>query len=250
MEDQLDGINEKLKRADESIQNLNSEIVAFFDGCDYPVIPKGDTQEILKALRYHRELRIPPRFSVLAGEVVHHLRSSLDYIVWALSSSTYRREHRTSIEFPIFKARPIDKKELASYERKVKGISSLDARRIINDLQPYNPTNSLGPRLAMLHRMNIIDKHRELMMFAVTGRTEFPMQLAERRAQQKGIDLDNLTIGDFSKEELEQYGNSTPQIAFRDFGGGKVQTVIPVLTQLKDAVVDVVGLFESELGKC
>jgi len=69
------GIAEKLKRSEENIYNLNSEIERFFEESDYPVLPENDRKTLLKAIEYHKNLVIPPRFSVLAGETIHHLRS-------------------------------------------------------------------------------------------------------------------------------------------------------------------------------
>jgi hypothetical protein len=68
------GINEKLKRADENIRNLYTEVTAFIQECEYPVMPKIESEEHNKAVAYFKKLRIPLRFSVLGGEVVHHLR--------------------------------------------------------------------------------------------------------------------------------------------------------------------------------
>jgi hypothetical protein len=75
----FDGIHEKLKRADENIVNLQAEVSRFFQECEYPVMPKVQDKEHTKALAYYKSMKIPLRFSVLSGEIVHHLRSCLDH---------------------------------------------------------------------------------------------------------------------------------------------------------------------------
>jgi hypothetical protein len=80
------GITEKLRRADENIVSLHGEILKFFGESKYPTIPHPDAEEWQEAVDYHKELRIPKRFGVLSGEIVHHLRSCLDHIVWHFSS--------------------------------------------------------------------------------------------------------------------------------------------------------------------
>lgn len=80
------GIACKLKRVDENIINLNDEIDRFFKECKYPIIPHPNNEQWQNAVNYHRELRIPLRFSVLAGEVIHHLRACLDHVVWHFST--------------------------------------------------------------------------------------------------------------------------------------------------------------------
>ena len=84
----LDGCWAKLGRAEESIKILDQEAAALFaadpppfkivgehkrDGLDYVFMAYGDPA-------------VPLRFAVLAGEIVHHLRSSLDHHALAVRS--------------------------------------------------------------------------------------------------------------------------------------------------------------------
>jgi hypothetical protein len=89
------GIAEKLKRVDQNIVNLNTEITAFIDQGEYPTMPHPDDQCWPKAVDYHRNKSIPLRFSVLSGEIIH-LRSALDHIVWYFSSEEARLTPTTS----------------------------------------------------------------------------------------------------------------------------------------------------------
>src|SRR5438445_13331496 len=101
----LEGIREKLKRADQNIRNLESEIspfIARFPTFEYPVMTPGTdpifTDEQREAWKKfglefrerEREEIIPPRFAVLAGEIIHHLRSCFDHLAWQLSDETCR----------------------------------------------------------------------------------------------------------------------------------------------------------------
>src|SRR6266404_964011 len=93
--EQLAGVHEKLKRAEESIRDLNSQIVAFLRER-----PEGgfshDKQKAAKEFaEFHAKRVIPLRFGVIAGEVIHHLRSSLEHIAWMLSTDGYRRDYPT-----------------------------------------------------------------------------------------------------------------------------------------------------------
>ena len=42
------------------------------------------------------------------------------------------------------------------------------------------------------------------------------------------------------------YGQATPQISFRNVGGGKLQPVIPTLQQLSNFMAGLVNLFAAE----
>jgi hypothetical protein len=88
-------------------------------------MPKGgfnkDSEEASHAFLQHARREIPARFGVLAGEVVHHLRSILDHIIWLLSSEQYRRTNETQIAFPICVAEPRRMAERSRYDRKIGG---------------------------------------------------------------------------------------------------------------------------------
>jgi hypothetical protein len=66
----FDGIGEKLKRSNENIHNLETEIAYFFESSKYPVLSQDNKKVFLEAIEYHQQRVIPVRFSVLAGEVI------------------------------------------------------------------------------------------------------------------------------------------------------------------------------------
>ena len=132
------GIYKKLERADENIVSLNNEIVQFFKESKYPIIPDIRDKSWQDAVYYHRDLEVPKRFSVLAGEIIHHLRSCLDHIVWHFSSDAARLLHENALEFPVFFTPPLTKDELSRYNRKIKGITQTKVLTIIERLQPYH----------------------------------------------------------------------------------------------------------------
>ena len=95
-----------------------SEVARFFEKCKYPVMPKLTDKKQAEAIQNHRTLEIPSRFGVLAGEIVHHLRSCLDHIIWELSEESYRRSPNFRfIEFPILETRPPAEHKFTRYER-------------------------------------------------------------------------------------------------------------------------------------
>jgi len=233
----FDGIEQKLKRADENIRNLNREIKRFFKKGKYPILPHKNKQVLLQAIAYHRERRIPLRLSVLVGEIVHHLRSCLDHVVWLFSSEAYRRTGYWKIEFPVFETRPVDKDRIARYEGKVKGISNLTVLRLIEGLQPYNRLGTDSP-LLILHNMDIIDKHRELVLCFSSGRLEISKGvLNPYLARHPDISAADLAV------KLKDYGKVVPQISFRNFGGREVQPVVPGLYELLSFVKEQVRIF-------
>src|SRR5271170_3790317 len=161
------GVAEKLKRSHENIINLNHEIVGFFEACKYPVVPDVNSEEWQDAVDYHKNLVIPLYCAVLSGEIVHHLRSCFDHVVWHFSSAKYRLESENYIEFPVFRKEPSTKDELARYERKVKGISKSSILSLIEGIQPYKRgSDAEDDPVCIIHDMDRFDKHRELAIVA------------------------------------------------------------------------------------
>ncbi len=238
---QFAGVQEKLKRADESIRNLNAEITAFLKP------PEGGfSKNKLKAaneFREHAAREIPVRFGTVAGEIAHHLRSCLDHITWLLSSDAYRRSHETAIAFPVCIKKPGKKDELSSYNRKIEGIQSVAARALIERLQPYNAANPADDPLAIIHHLDRIDKHQTIVLIAAFW--NMTAQIPPLRTWLiSGFEVNQepffTPAADNLKLQFSQY------IALGEFGERKRQPLIPALTQLADAIRDVVRMF-SEL---
>jgi hypothetical protein len=235
------GIEEKLKRADENILNLQAEVSLFFQKCKYPVMPKINNKEHGKAVQYFKKLTIPLRFSVLSGEIIHHLRSCLDHIVWEFSEEAYRTgPNFRYIEFPILDTRPPVKDEFTRYGRKIKGVTNAAALKLIRELQPYKRTYPAADPLFIINAMDITDKHRELVITRPSGYMEAPGYLMN---QVSGHLLRKTRMSAELERQLDQYGKITPQISFKDFSRGIVEPIGPRLTQLTNDIRDVVSQF-------
>jgi hypothetical protein len=241
----FEGIEEKLKRSHQSILSLEDEVSRFFKECKYPFLPDLGDERLLEAIGYHRKLKIPSRFSVLAGEIVHHLRSSLDHLVWEFSDQSYRHSpnHRF-IGFPILKERPSSEQKPTKYDRKIKGVRNVAVLNLIADLQPYERVDPLDDLLLILHDMDIADKHRELFLISSTGSMDgLPPDLAQEFSSYLGGALGPLPAE--LKRKFNQYGKITPRVSFPDFGRQAIQPVVPGLTRLANKIKDVVAQFEA-----
>jgi hypothetical protein len=241
---QLAGIEEKLKRADENVHNLGVEIGAFLKASPDAGVANDKRKAAEEWLKFHVEREIPPRFPVLAGEVIHHLRSSLDHIAWILSSESYRQSNERDITFPILTTRPKQDKKSA-YDRKIKGITAPAALTLIEQLQPYNVGNSADQPLAIIQDLDNFDKHRALVLVEATF--DALISLPTRM-------LSTTLIGDDQSLKENEY-SFTPdsankgeikfsrQVAFAEFGERKRQPVVPSLTQLTRELRNIVRKF-------
>jgi hypothetical protein len=236
----FDGIDAKLARAYENILNLDKEIAAFFQKCDYPVIPENDMELLREAIKYHANLAIPPRFSVLASEIIHHLRSCFDHIVWHFTVQPVKNIRK--IEFPVFDELPANNDGRKLFEGKIAGIADSNVRSLIERLQPYNAPDPLDDPLHIIHDFDIVDKHKEVVICAGTASRFIPAQIQSilESYEREHPELNSAQVA----HHFKNYGPMMPYISFRDFGRRKLQPVIPGLTDLFNYTVKVVESFE------
>jgi hypothetical protein len=245
------GIAKKLERADEGIFNLHNEITTFFKECQYPSVPKPNTQGWQEAIDYHKTLKVPKRFSVLSGEIVHHFRSCLDHVVWYFSSPAYRLKREGAIEFPVFRDEPLSRDDLARFQRKIEGVTNTRVLDIIKSLQPYKRGNdAINDPLCIIHDMDRFDKHRELNIVGVCASVTFP---AGTRVSDI-LAVINYRDGKLSgpqaaaaQRTLKVDADVSPQVAFVHFGNRKDTFVVPALMELLYAMDDVIELFAAEI---
>ena len=240
------GIAEKLKRAEQNIINLDSEISLFIQSGRYPVIPDQNSEEWKEALAYHRSKTVPLRFSVLAGEIVHHLRSCLDHIIWHFADAAGRA---TPIEFPVFKTEPMKQSEIDRYEGKIKGIKKAGVLYLISEMQPYKArADAANHALLIIHNMDRFDKHRELAIVDSSVEVDFstaPDELRRRAllfSQKKLPESEHLALG----RALRDY-KATPGVAFKEFGELNCYPMISGLRVLWNWVSEAVTGFSAEV---
>jgi hypothetical protein len=248
-QDPLAGVRAKVERADETLGCLDLEITAFLRQGPGPIVFNGDMTLFAEQARAHASRAVPTRFSILAGEVVHQLRSSLDYIVWELAGSGPEAHRSSALEFPIFDKKPMEKGSRARFERKLAGVPSR-AQQLIKSLQPYHRTEAIltGPLndpLMVIHDLDRIDKHRQLAI-AICG-------FAIKTSEMAGIHLMLQRYAGRAEDEIAALAavldpNTTlsPQVVFLEFGGRKTQAVVPGLSKLARYVKTVVDLFDRE----
>ena len=90
------------------------------------------------------------------GTVAHALRSSLEHLTWQLVIANIGSPSR-STHFPIVHRRPRNGSLVIS------GDVPPGALALIEEAQPYNDSGD-GKMLSAIHKLDIFDKHRELMV--------------------------------------------------------------------------------------
>jgi len=258
----LDGARERLKRTEENIRNLHTEITEFmkaapvitFD-CDVerekPILTDEHREAWDKLKDFVIDKKVAPRLSVLVGEIIHHLRSAFDHVAWQLSDPVLQTNSPHQIEFPIVRKPPslcgLAKKKMCSYCRKIEGIASPTALARIERLQPYHGADPDRHPLWLIHDMDRIDKHRELILVVQIVQANF---LANARAEGFGqimpweIKPRNVRI--YGVSDVNVKGELSAQVTLGQFTKREDKTIIPTLQNLLSFARDAVESFAGE----
>ena len=148
-------IREKIDRAKRHIRDLELARERFFGEEPARFATKFDSQTGYE-LFYITHLRTPhAEFGLIAGDVIHNIRSALDHLAWQLVLGNGAIPGKQTA-FPIYDDAT---KYKSSRKGRVKGMaqSAIDA---IDAAQPYKGGNDA---LWVLHRLDIADKHHALL---------------------------------------------------------------------------------------
>jgi hypothetical protein len=260
----LDGCWAKIERANENIKSLETEITAFVHPNNYIIVRNIDHQAMICTFTALGQ-PIPLRFSVLVSEIVHHLRSSLDHLIWALVVARHQAPN-FKVQFPICLA--AEKFRSAVKGGIIKGVSG-SAQAIIERVQPYQNTNwrdiASDDPLAILHDFNNTDKHK--LLAVVVSAAHIPMKLHFLNTTRDETSITKIEPEEWSGRLLRAEPNGTEvlrirfakmhpklhvdadfsyQVAFEQFGTREIEPVIPSLKRLREATTATIKLFNGE----
>ncbi|OGA54641.1 MAG: hypothetical protein A3F74_15310 [Betaproteobacteria bacterium RIFCSPLOWO2_12_FULL_62_58] len=237
----LEGPKLKVERAKRHIDELEREIEVYRQTKPYSITPNIDTAAPGEVINIDLPKVVPMNLSVIAGDVLHNLRSALDQLVCRLAERSGANS-TNGVYFPFGR-------DSAEFEAAAKGkIKKLNAaaQTFIRELKPYKGGNDL---LWSIHALNIMDKHRLLVPVG---------SLATLRGVPVGEPLYGLMLPDFNA--LKEGTNKillrpTPiydhkiefafDIAFGDVEPVKDQSVLATLHQLSDLVSEIISLAEK-----
>lgn len=151
----LDSVKLKVSRAEEHLEALRMECSAYLDSKPFEPIrqsqPESDNPWMIWKVNHPPPLRL----SVLLGDFLHNLRSSLDHIAWQLVLDNGGTPVKKT-SFPIVLKRK-------GAPPKIAGGISAKAATMVESFQPYNNVAGAPAEnpLYVLSTLNNIDKHRE-----------------------------------------------------------------------------------------
>lgn len=262
----LEGVEAKLDRANEILGCLEKESFKYFSQ-DPPVVRlehKNTNNEY--AFIAYGEPNPPLRFSIMAGEIVHHLRSSLDHLITALVirngvEPTYQHQ------FPICTSE--DDFQRACKKGQIRGISE-SAKKLIRSVQPFTTPTPSNTILNVITKYDNADKHRLLVVVTAIahlndvitiginhsiakslGREGKPPAIVGVEMGAQKISVDGVAVFKLKFEEpapeyqIDDTG-LLPQLAFEKCGSLENAPVIPMLRAMIEGTLHTIRLFDNE----
>jgi len=158
----------KTARAKEHLDDLRERLRKFRE--DEPISFKRDDDLVKQKHNIRIKIKsVPDKITLIAGDFLYCLRSSLDQLVWALAKEIGKYPNGT--QFPIFEQR-----DPARFIRYTLGVPP-GALIFIESYQPYNaqtPALIKEHLLWQLNKLCNIDKHRRIPTDATIIDFNFP----------------------------------------------------------------------------
>lgn len=162
---QLDGVRGKIRRAKEHIENLKTELRAFRNRGAYVQVGHDEPETGDRVVRLRVGEEFPPQISLVLGDAIHNLRSSLDYLAYQLCIAS-RGTPDDNTGFPIWHRPPAVPDVKAEVTRKIPRANT-KVIGCIKTLEPYK--GGKGDIVWRLHRLDIMDKHKLLIGVATSA---------------------------------------------------------------------------------
>lgn len=166
----IESIDVKLQRATEHFCAIQNGIAAYIATKPYEIVRDSDGKE-----KEFRVLTNPPLpLSVLVGELVYQLRSTIDHLAFSLVQKAdwtrLPRDWEGKCAFPLHLRLPAQPTSRCEFEREMPGISD-KVFAFIEAIQPYYaPNRNRARHLLWLSQLSNFDKHRYLNLIYNKGR--------------------------------------------------------------------------------
>jgi hypothetical protein len=161
----LSGVLVKIDRAKTHLNDFDRRASRIEDACRKAIVRDRDEQRSEYVFRLGRVPPLPPALSAIIGDAIHNLRVSLDHLAWQLVIATGGTPSDATA-FPILPVAPTPSSDGRTRPQITPGVPK-DLREIFDEVQPYKLAKPANHELMVLHRLDINDKHRELLITVI-----------------------------------------------------------------------------------
>ncbi|HET8891970.1 MAG TPA: hypothetical protein VFQ41_23940 [Candidatus Angelobacter sp.] len=191
----------KTARAKEHLDELRERLTKFRE--EQPI--SFDREDNLVNQQHIVRIKIkgiPDKITLIAGDFLYCLRSSLDQLVWALAKNV--GAYPSGTQFPI-----LEQPDQGKFKRNTFGVPP-EAAKLIESYQPYNAQNTALIKEHLLWQLNKlcnIDKHRRIPTDATIVDFQFP-DFPKKFISRAKFDPDSETVT--MPLELKEYAKLNP----------------------------------------
>ena len=230
----------KIKRADHHFTQLVGIQNTFPQTGLYSVHTEGDAETTGQTLTFQVKDETLNKIPLTVGDFIHNLHTALDHVAYELVTR-FNSGPTPSANFPFGKTR---EEAVTTCQGVIQGVPLDIITCILECIQPYRGGN--GEALCVLHALDIRDKHHVfiphigvswLTVITKSREEEITHFISERGDKPNVIRTPPGT-------EIKDYRNPSLQILFDEVEGLKGESVFPVLSSLRHAVVTAVHEIE------
>ncbi len=257
MTERMEILRDKLERARHHIHDVMAQSLKAIPE-DFEVKREIDYDNSEVVISFPEPFQIPRSISIVAGEALHQIRSTLDHAVWALVESAGNS--------PCYEnAFPICKKDTEFEAAKIKagkrigklyGVSTT-AQDIIEKFQPLKAQDPERHALSVLAQLSNTDKHRTLNVVGVFANIDYlsfsgpttGLTLGHNKHVLPGTEICRIRLGAAEVgEELKMETQIRAEIAFEKAGLFEGHPVAPCLGALHDLTRNILDALAGEIG--
>lgn len=162
----VSGVLVKIDRAKAHLNDFDAHARLITGACRKAIVRQHDEQRSEHVFRFDRVPAVPSVLSAIIGDAIHNLRVSLDHLAWQLVIATGGQPGRNT-GFPVHKT-PLTPDRRGHGRPQIRPGVPMPLREILDEVQPYRRAKPAHHDLAVLHELDINDKHRELLT-AIVG---------------------------------------------------------------------------------
>ncbi len=239
-----------MKWADEHFAKLNETLNAFYSNA-YQVMVQDDPKTGRRNYDIFIKRELPDSVPFLIGDAIHNLRSALDHVAYEL----VKRSGRTPSQGLVFPIKDTRKEVIETIKSEIQvAVGSHIVSLIVDEIQPH--AGGKGHTLWVLHRLDCIDKHRELLPAADSIGFEHIEAVDEHGTTYTGLSLTwvrggKLTFPDRVKGKnlrIQKEGRLTVGVQFKNVDCAEGGLVIPLINRLRYEVSKTIDRIAAAYG--
>lgn len=159
----LSSVLVRIDRAKRHLKDFDDQARPLAATCRDGLTREIDQQSSEYIFRLSKVPAVPPVLSAILGDAIHNLRVSLDYLAWQLVIATVEKPPNENTSFPILTTPPTADRWGRTRPNISPGVSK-EVRALLDEIQPYKRDKPASHDLAVLHALDINDKHHELLV--------------------------------------------------------------------------------------